>query len=239
MNACFDSIGAPGFKVGLDGDLAQSVEGHHVEIVHRSVVLGRIARTHHSPSVGNLMSSKSLELQKLQHRGIERLRHAVDLVKKKNPPVIPRFLAVVVNRCDDFAHRVLADVELFVAVALVHDERQTERALPRVVRHGIRHKPDAELSCNLSDHSRFPNAGCAEEEQGALRFGRDEVGAGFIAGKVSLDGVRDLVLRFCDVHTGNSFRNGRPASRVAARRAPSCRHLCRAFLTARIRRLRP
>ena len=67
MNACFERIGAPGFKVGLDGDLAQSVEGHHVEIVHRSVVLGRIARTYHNPSVGNLMSPESFELQKLQH----------------------------------------------------------------------------------------------------------------------------------------------------------------------------
>ena len=84
---------------------------------------------------------------------------------------MPRFLAVIVNRCDDFAHRVLADVELLVAVVFVHDEGQAERALPRVVRHGIRHESDAELSCNLSDHSRFPNAGCAEEEQGALRFG--------------------------------------------------------------------
>ena len=239
MNACFDRIGAPGFKIGLDGDLAQSVEGHHVEIVHRSVVLGRIARTYHNPSVGNLMSPKSLELQKLQHRGIERLRHAVDLVKKKDSPVMPCFLAVIVNRCDDLAHRVLADVELLVAVALVHDERQAERALPCVVRHGIRHKPDAELSCHLSDHGCFPNAGCAEEEQGTLRFGRDEVGAGLIAGEVSLDGFLDLAFRFCDVHTGNSFRNGRPASRVAARRAPGCRYFCRAFLTARIRRLRP
>ena len=185
------------------------------------------------------MSPKSFELQKLQHRGIERLGHAVDFVEKEDSPVMPCFLAVIVNRCDDLAHRVLADVELLAAVALVHDEGQAERALPRVVRHGIRHKPDAELSCNLSDHSRFPNAGCAEEEQGALRFGRDEVGAGFIAGKVSLDGVHDLVLRFCDVHTGSSFRNGRPASRGAARRAPSCRYLCRAFLTARICRLRP
>ena len=42
------------------------------------------------------MSPKSLELQKLQHRGIERLRHAVDLVKKKDSPVMPRFLAVIV-----------------------------------------------------------------------------------------------------------------------------------------------
>ena len=84
MKTRFGSVGLPRAVVGLDIDFAQTVKRHDVELVHRAVVLGRVARAHDDPSFRHLMFTERLELQELEHRGVQRLRNAVDLVEKQD-----------------------------------------------------------------------------------------------------------------------------------------------------------
>ena len=205
MHARCAGVAHPRIEVGLDVELAQAVEGHDVEIVHGLVVLGRIARAHDDPALGNMVAPERLELQELQHRGVQRLGHAVDLVEEQDAAVMARTLHVVVHRGDDLAHGVFGHVEFLVAECAVHDEGQAERALPRVVRHGIRDEPDSQLLGHLRHDGRLPDTGRAEQEDGALRLHGDDVGARIVDGQVLVDGVLDLLFCFGDVHGRSSL----------------------------------
>ena len=86
-------------------------------------------------------------------------------------------------------------LELFV-----HDERQTERALARVMRHGIRHQADAQLLGYLSHDGRLADARGAHQEHRPLAAGIQQRPTMLVGGQIRLDGILHLLFRFCNVH---------------------------------------
>ena len=160
VKARFGSVGLPRAVVGLDVDFAQTVERHDVELVHRAVVLGRVARAHDDPSLRHLMFTERLELQELEHRGVQRLRNAVNLIEEQDALAQPRALHVIVNCRDDLRHRVLGCIEFLPLEFPMLDAGKAERALARMMRHGVRHDADAQLAgdllhdCGLADSRR-------------------------------------------------------------------------------------
>ena len=191
---------APGGEIGLHVDALEAVPGGDVEIVRRAVVLGRVAGRNHDPPVGHAVASEDLVLQKLQHRGRQRFRHAVDLVEEQDALALAGGLHRVVHGGDDLAHRVFGHVVFHAVVRLLRDERQAERALARVVRNRIRHEPHVEVLGDLLHDGRLPDAGRAQQEHGALPFGGQTVVAELVLRKVRQHGVFDLLLCLTDVH---------------------------------------
>ena len=193
VQALLLGVALPHRVVGVDVDLAHTVERHDVELVHRAVVLGRVARAHHDPALGHLVLAEFLELQELQHRGVERLRHAVDLVEEQDALAQARARHVVVHRRDDLGHRVLRRLVLVALEIMVLDARQAKRALARVVRHRVRHDADAQLAGDLLHDGGLTDAGRAQKEHRALMHRGDHRQTGVILFQIRLDGVFDLL----------------------------------------------
>ena len=82
MQAFFRHILIPGRKVRFYIHPADPVPGNDVEIPRRTVILGRISRCDEDPAFRKAVPSEGLELQELQHCRDQRLRDAVDLIKK-------------------------------------------------------------------------------------------------------------------------------------------------------------
>ena len=200
MDTLFGGIAAPHRIVGFHVELAQAVERDDVELVHRLVVLGRVAGAHNDPVLGHLMAPERLELQELQHAGVQRLAHAVDLVQEQDAAPLAGRLHVVVNGAHDLAHRVFRGVVLVTFEIPLHDLRQAQGALAGMVRHRVRHYADAKLLCDLLDDGRFADAWRAHHEHGPLLHRRNNVHAGVIAAHVRTHRILDLLLCRCDIH---------------------------------------
>ena len=200
MRALRHGVGLPRPEVGLHADLLHTVERDHVELVHRLVVLRRVAGAGDDPPLGHRMAPERLELQKLQHGGVERLGHAVDLVEEQDAAPHPALLHVGVHRRDDLAHGVLGGLVLQALEFLVHDERQPERALARVVRHGVGHQADAQLLRDLRHDGRLADAGRTHQEHGALSRGVQKGPPLVVHREVRLDRIFHLLLCFRNVH---------------------------------------
>ena len=123
------------------------------------------------------MLAEHLVLQKLQHARRESFGHAVYLVKEKYSLGLAGIAHEVVHRADDLAHCVLGHLIAFSAVFLFRDIRQTERALARVMGHGIRHESHAKFGRYLLHDSRFAYARRAYHKYRALLFYRYAVAA--------------------------------------------------------------
>ena len=85
----------------------------------------------------NAVTAKGLELQELEHGRVQRLGNAIDLVEKQDARTQARLVHVVIDRGDDLAHGVFGGIVLEALEVVVNDTRQAQRALARVVRHGI------------------------------------------------------------------------------------------------------
>ena len=195
MDAFCGCVVFPDHVIGLDIDLAQAVQGDDVKLVHRPVVLCRIARANHNPVVGDLVLAKGLVLQKLQHRGIQRLAYAVDLIQEQDAPAAPACLDVVVDRGHDLAHGVLAGLVLQPVEFAMLDARQTQGRLARVMRHGIRHDAYAQLMGYLLHDRRLADTRSPNQEDWTLMHRRDHVHTRVVFFKIGLDRILDLV--FC------------------------------------------
>ena len=79
-----NGVCAPRIKRWLHYHFAQAVKRNDIELMDAFVVFGRIARAHHHPVIGHAMTPERLELQELQHAGIERFGNAVDFVQEQN-----------------------------------------------------------------------------------------------------------------------------------------------------------
>ena len=89
------------------------------------------------------MFTERLELQELEHRGVQRLRNAVNLIEEQDALAQPRALHIVVDCRDDLRHRVLGCIEFLPLEFPMFDMGKAERALARMMRHGVRHDADA------------------------------------------------------------------------------------------------
>ena len=191
----FGSIGLPRAVVRLDIDFAQTVKRHDVELVHRAVVLGRVARTHDDPSFRHLMFAERLELQELEHRGIQRLRNAVDLVEEQDALAQPRALHVIVNRRDDLRHRVLGCIEFLPLEFPMLDMGKAERALARMMCHGVRHDADAQLAGDLLHDGGLADSRRAHQENRSLVHGGNREQPRVIPLQICLNSVFHLLFR--------------------------------------------
>ena len=114
----------PHWKICFYTDLLHTVQGHNIKLTDRLIVLRRIACRHNDPACWNLLISKGLTLQKLQHGRRERLRYAVDLVEEQNALAAPRGLHRLIDRGDDLAHGVFGHLVFHAVIGFRRDERQ-------------------------------------------------------------------------------------------------------------------
>ena len=120
---------------------------------------------------------------------------------------MPRLLDGLIDRGDDLAHGVFGHVVGFPAVFLLGDERQAQRALARMMGHGVGNEAHLKLLGDLLDDGGFADAGRAQQEDGALALRRQGVAAELVFGEIRLHGVLDLLFRLLDVH-GCSLLDG-------------------------------
>ncbi|MPM58203.1 hypothetical protein SDC9_105033 [bioreactor metagenome] len=194
MDALFLRVGLPDLVIGLDVDAFQAVPGDDVEIAHRFVVFRRVAGGDDDPARGDAVLAEYLILKELEHTGGERFGDAVDLVEEKDALPHPRLLHQAVDGADYLAHRIFGDLVLFAAELPRRDVGQAQRALARMVGHGIGDEANAELRGYLLHDGGLADAGRPDHEYGALFFHRDAVSAEFVLCKVG--GHRVLYLLF-------------------------------------------
>ena len=84
VNVVVNGVRAPRIKRRLHHHFAQTVKRDDIELMNALVVFGRVARAHHHPVIGHAMTPERLELQELQHAGIQRFGNAVDFVQEQN-----------------------------------------------------------------------------------------------------------------------------------------------------------
>ena len=115
------------------------------------------------------MLAEALVLQKLHHRGQQRLGDAVDLVQKQYAARAPRLLHIAIDPGDDFGHGVFRDRRLRAAEAAPHDLRQTQRALARVVRQRVGNQPHVQPPGHLRRRLGLAHARRAQQIDRPLR----------------------------------------------------------------------
>ena len=145
MNGVRGSVFLPDSKARLQIDTPHPVERRHIKAPRGLVIARRIARRRDHPALRQRVDAEGLVLQHLQNRGHERLRDTVDLVEKQNPRPKPGFLYLRIDRGNDLAHGIFRRAELPPGRCAVDDDRQAERALARVVRHGVADEADVLL----------------------------------------------------------------------------------------------
>ena len=200
MNAGLVGVLLPHAEIRLHGNPLHAVQRGHVKLTHGFIVLRRIACGHDDPAAGDFVAAKGLCLQKLQHRGRQRLRRAVDLIDEQNPLGKPGLLDLLVDRGHDLAHGVLRHRVHFPAELLLGDERQADGALTGVVGDGVGHETHAALPGHLLHDLRLSDSGRPHQKKGPLPHRRDQIFAPRVLRQVRLDGIFYLLFRSLDVH---------------------------------------
>ena len=213
MHAAGGGIGLPGGKTRLELDAAHAVERRHVEASGRLVIARRVARGHDEPALRQAVYAKGLVLQHLQNRWHERLGHAVDLVEEQDPLAQAGLLHLLVDGGDDLAHGVFRGAEGLPCRRAAHNDGQAERALARVVRHGVGGEADVLLLRQLGKDRGLADTRRAHEKDWPLHPPRHAVHAVFGLGRVGPDGPPQLLLRLCYIHRSSPF--GASASRIS------------------------
>ena len=199
MNADAVGVFLPGLVVFLDLDLPHTVQRHDVKIPHGAVVLRRVAGSDNDEAVRYLVRSEGLVLQELQHGRREGFRDAVDLVQEENALLHVGALDLIIDRGDDFAHRIFRHRDSPSAVFLLRELRQTDRALSGVVRDGIAHQVDAALSGRLFHDRRLADAGRADQEKRALPLHRNHIFACLIPQQIGLHCADNFFFRLFNI----------------------------------------
>ena len=84
MDVVVNGVRTPRIKRRLHHHFAQAVKRDNIELMDAFVVFGRVTRAHHHPVIGHAMTPERLELQELQHAGIERFGNAVNFIQEQN-----------------------------------------------------------------------------------------------------------------------------------------------------------
>ena len=200
MQAALIRVFLPHAEVLLHVDALDAVERDHVELTHRFVVLGRVARRDNDPALGQFLVAEGLALQELQHHRGQRLGNAVDLIQKQDALAHARALHEVVNRGQDLAHGIGRDRVFLAIIYMMVDIGQAEGALAGVMGDGIGDQAHTSLGRNLLHDLGLANARRAHQQDRTLAHGRDLVLAERVAGKVGFDGIGNLLFGSFDVH---------------------------------------
>ena len=89
VDALFPGVFLPDGEILLHIDALDPVQRHHIKVPHRFVVFRGIARGHDEPTLRQGLVAEGLALEKLQHHGRQRFRHAVDLIQKEDALLQP------------------------------------------------------------------------------------------------------------------------------------------------------
>ena len=116
------------------------------------------------------MTAENLVLQKLQHDRGKGFADAVDFIQKKNALLQSGFFHQVINGCDDFAHRIFADVAFYFAtlITFMYDKWQPQCALAGMMCHGIGEQRDAHLAGDLFHDGGFADTRRAHQKNRTL-----------------------------------------------------------------------
>ena len=168
MDTLFVGIFLPHIVVRLHIDALQAVPGDDIKFPDGIVVLRRVARCHHNPTVRHPMPAEDLVLQKLQHGRSQSLGHTVDLIKEQNALFQPRTLHHIIDGCDDLRHGILGHAVLHTTVDLLLDKRQTQSALSGMMGHGIADKAHPKFCRHLLHNGSLTDTGRAHQKDGPL-----------------------------------------------------------------------
>ena len=205
MYTCLVSVFLPRVEVFLHIDFPDSVERCNVKIAHGFIVLRRIAGGHNEEPFRQMVCSERLVLQKLQHRRRERLRDAVDLVQKQDAFLHAALLDLVIHGSNDLAHCVFGHLIRAAAVAFVSNKRQTDRALPRMMRDRISDQIDPAFLRDLFHDCCFADTGRSDQKNRALPLGRNLICSRFIPLRVGAYSVDDFLLCLFNIHRLSSY----------------------------------
>lgn len=142
----------------LDLQQPHTIHRGRVEEPRGLVVLRWISGSGDHPALRQAMRAELLALQQLEHGRHQRLRDAVDLIQEEDPAIRSGLLHPVVDGSEYFAHGILRRGAGLSAVLLLPNERQSERALSRVVRHGVRDQSDVHFVRKLRQDCRLADA---------------------------------------------------------------------------------
>ena len=194
----------PHAVVGGDVHALHPVQGDHVELPHRLVVLRRVAGGGNDPALGEALVAKSLALEELEHHGSQSFGDAVDLIQEEDALPDAGLLHGPVDRGQNLAHGVLGDRVDLAAEGLLLDEGEAQGGLAGVVGDGVAHQADAQLAGDLLHDLGLADARRAHEEERPLPHRRDAPGPQLVFGQVGPDGVLDLLFGAFDVHGSSS-----------------------------------
>ena len=170
----------PGFKVRFHFNLFDTIHRHDIEFTDRAVVLRRISGCNDEPALRNLMISEGFALEKLQHSRSKRLRYTIDLIDEQNAFFQTGGFHFLINRSDNLAHGVFGHGVFFSSKGFFGDKRQTDGALAGVMRDGVGNETDTAFSGNLLHNLCFSDSGSADEKNGALPHGGNDIFSIFI-----------------------------------------------------------
>ena len=205
MDACFVCIFLPDIKILLDIDLLDTVERDDIKIPDRLVVLRRVAGGHNDETFWHVVGAECFVLKELKHGRRERLGDAVYLVKEQNPFLHAAKLYLIIDGCDDFRHSVLSDRVFFAAVIALAYKRQTDRALPRVMRDRVRDQVDAHILRRLLHDRGLADSGRSDKKYRALLLDRDFICTCLILFKITADRVLYFCFCLLNVHCSCPF----------------------------------
>ena len=205
VNTVCSSVVLPDGKARLQINAPHPVERRHIKASRGLVIARRIACRRDHPPLRQRMDAEGLVLQHLQNRGHERLGDAVDLVEEQDSRLQSGFLHLFVDRGNDLAHGVLRRTVLPPSRRTVNNDWQAERALARVVRHGIADEADMLLLRKLRQDGRFADTRRAHEQNGPLLFARYAPQAVLRSGRIGADGLPQLLFCLFYIHASSPF----------------------------------
>ena len=151
-------------------------------------------------SIRDAVAAKHLILQKLQHDWRQCFGYAVDFVQKQYSLLLAGGLYHVIYGGNDLAHGIFRDIVFNAVIDLMGYERQAQRALAGMVRHGIAQKCYVQLLSYLFHDGGFSYARWADKEYRTLAFNGNGIVAQLILSKIGCHGVFDLLFSLFDIH---------------------------------------
>ena len=200
MYALFPRIFQPYICICLYGNLSYTIQRNNVKFPDRFVVCRRIASSYNNPSLRYLMGSKGLVLQKLQHSRGQRLRHAIDLIYKKDSLLFSRLFHVLIHRSNNFTHGVFCYINFRTTVIPGDNFGKSHCTLTSMMRDGVSHQAHLTFGCNLLHNCSFPDSRRTDQKDWALPYQRIGINSIPVLFQISSKGMDNLIFCVFDIH---------------------------------------
>ena len=205
MQLTLSGVFLPDTVISLHINSADTIQGYHIKLSDRFVVLRRVSGCHNDPAFRDLLITKHFPLQKLQHGRRQCLRHTVDLIDKKDSLVKPGLLHPAVYTGNDLTHRVFGDGICLSSIRGFPDKRQSNRTLSGMMSNIIGNQSDLTLSGNLLHDLRFTDSGRSDQKDRSLAKRRNTIIPQIILIQICLYGMFNFIFCFFNVHRYSPF----------------------------------